>query len=113
LAPAEPLGAEQGGDLLDLGGRPGAADQHPGKALGISGRRHAVRTERQALRRQRDRPDPRRAVDRERDMDRPIVPPFRIFAGAVERVDDPDPRGGQARRIVGALLGENGVAGPP
>ena len=46
-------------------------------------------------------------------MDRPIRSPFGIFAGAVERIDDPDPHRRQPRRIVRAFLREDGVAGPP
>ncbi len=46
-------------------------------------------------------------------MDRPVVAPFRIFAGAVERVDDPDPRPAEPRLVVGALLRKHRVARPP
>jgi hypothetical protein len=36
---------------------------------------------------------------------------FAEFACAVEWIDDPDPFGREAHRIVGALLGEHGVVG--
>ena len=46
-------------------------------------------------------------------MDRPVVPPLAIFAGAVERIDDPHPPMAEPAAVVEALLGEHGVGRPP
>ena len=54
-----------------------------------------------------------RPLDRERDVDRPVVPPLAIFAGAVERIDDPHPVARQPLRLVGAFLGQDRIFGPP
>jgi hypothetical protein len=35
-----------------------------------------------------------------------------IFAGAVQRVDDPHPAGCEPGKVVGAFLGQDRVAGP-
>jgi hypothetical protein len=113
LAPAEPIGPEQVGDLCHLDRRTGAADQHPRPSIRKFGRRHPVGAEQEPARRQGHRPDARRAADGEGDMDRPVFASFRIFASPVERIDDPDPRSGQPRRAVGALLGEDRVVRPP
>ena len=49
----------------------------------------------------------------ERNVHGPVVATeFGELAGAVERVDDPHPLGGQADGVVGALLGQHRVAGP-
>ena len=80
-----------------------------------SGRRcgDVRRGERDALRGQRDRAGDQFAGLPQRDMHRPVVASeFGELPGAVERVDDPHPLGGQSDRIVGAFLGEHRVTGP-
>ena len=53
-----------------------------------------------------------RAADDERDVHGPVgAGRLAELAGAVERIDDPDPVGGEAGGVVLALLGEHGVAG--
>ncbi|KAK0348840.1 hypothetical protein LTR94_035521, partial [Friedmanniomyces endolithicus] len=55
--------------------------------------------------RQGHRTDGRHAVDGKTDMDGPVGAFLAIFAGAVDRVDDPHP-------AVGHLLGEQTILGP-
>ena len=65
------------------------------------------------MRRQRDRAGDQFAGLPQRDVHRPVLAAeFGELAGAVERVDDPHPLGGQPHRVVGALLGQHRVAGP-
>ena len=46
-------------------------------------------------------------------MDRPVgAAAFAELVGAVERIDDPDPIGGEAATVVGALLGQHDIGGP-
>ena len=48
----------------------------------------------------------------QRDVDGPVVPArFAELAGAVERVDDPDPVGVEPARVLESLLGQHGVVG--
>ena len=54
-----------------------------------------------------------RAAFPEGDMHGPVaVVGALVLARTVERVDDPHPRRGEAPRIVGRLLRQNGVVGP-
>ena len=49
----------------------------------------------------------------QRDVHGPVVAAqFGELPGAVERVDDPHPLGGEPDGVVGALLGQHRVAGP-
>jgi hypothetical protein len=49
----------------------------------------------------------------QRDVHRPIfAAQLGKLAGAVERIDDPHPLGGQSHWVVGALLGQHRIAGP-
>ncbi len=65
-----------------------------------------------ALGGQGDRTGDEVAVLPERDVDGPVRPrDLGELTGAVERVDDPDPPGEEPPRVVGGLLGEDGVAG--
>ena len=53
------------------------------------------------------------AADDEGDVHGPVgAGDLAELAGAVERVDDPHPVGGEPGRVGGALLGEHGVVGP-
>ncbi len=62
--------------------------------------------------RQRNRTDGRHAVDGKTDMDGPVGARLAIFAGAVDRIDDPHPAVGQPCAITGHLLGEQAILGP-
>ena len=46
-------------------------------------------------------------------MHGPVASPFRIFAGAVERVDDPHARSFEAPPVVEAFLREHRIGRPP
>src|SRR3546814_19431043 len=74
-------------------------------------RSRRARGERETEPRQRDRTDRRDAVDRERDMDGPIVATLAIFARAVERVDDPDAALTAAGRVVLFFFGQQRIDG--
>jgi hypothetical protein len=42
-------------------------------------------------------------------MDRPVAALFAVFAGPIDRVDDPDPRVGESFEVVLLLLGEQPI----
>ena len=68
--------------------------------------------QRDTLGRQRHRAGDEFAVGPQRDVHRPVsTAEFGEFAGAVERVDDPDPVRAQPDRVVSTLLGEHRVTG--
>ena len=81
-------------------GRDGRAVEH----LVAAGQRDGARG-------QPDAPRPQRDVDGEVDAARPVGVDLGELAGAVQRVDDPDPLGGEAARVVLRLLGQDGVVG--
>ncbi len=98
--------------------RPAHHDAQPPVSLVAAGRRRAGRGQYLSLRRERDRardqiagpaagaPFPQGYVDG------PVGAPwFAELPGAVERVDDPYPVRGEPRGIIGALLGQDHVAG--
>jgi hypothetical protein len=73
-----------------FGRRAGAADQHAqGGGFGLQGWRE-FGAETLAECRQGDRAVRGDPIDAQAHMDRPIVAALAIFAGAVQRVDDPD-----------------------
>ncbi len=65
-----------------------------------------------AGRRVEDRAEQRHALDQQRHADRELGPAGGERAGAVDRVDHPEPAAAVARAVVGALLRQPGVVGP-
>jgi hypothetical protein len=107
------LGAQLRRQVLHQGRWTTTADGEPQRAVcprrddgGLLG------TRREALGRQRDRAGDQVTALPEGDVHGPVgTVELGELPGAVERVDDPDAGGDQPDRVVGALLGEDGVVG--
>ncbi len=98
--------AQRRGHRADHRRRPGSAGHQP-RATHRRGTVRQRRTGRQrdALRRQGDRPHDQVAVLPQRDVHGPVEPALLAeLTGSVQRIDDPYPPGGQPRRVVDRFL---------
>ena len=115
LAPAEPISTELCLQALGQGQgdrrRSRPADHQAQRAVearGLLGRR--TRGEDTVAIGQRNRADDGDSVDAERDMDGPVgAAGLAVFAGSIQRIDDPGPPAAQPRRVIDALLREDGI----
>ena len=96
-----------------FGRRAGAADHHAQPVgRGRNGPQTVGTQHRAAFQpRQGDRAQHRPPADGKAHMHGPVGPRFPIFAGAIHRIDDPDPVLGQAFRIVPFFLRQQSVVG--
>ena len=106
------FGAEPFSDGNSFGGRTGPADQHAqARRRGHHGNR-LIGAQHQIECRQSYCADRCHAINRQCDMDSPVTAPLAIFAGAVDRIDDPHPGMGEPFRVVLFFLRQQAIAGP-
>ena len=103
------LGAKRLGHRDRLGRRACPTDHHAQPRRCWRYRYRLVAAQHDIEAGQGDRADLGPAIDRQRDMHRPVSAGLAIFAGAVDRIDDPHPALGQTLGIVLFLFGQEPV----
>ena len=100
------------GDSHSFGSGACAADQHPKLVWCRSQRGRLIGAQDKAGTGQGNRADGCDTINGQPNMHRPVGARLAIFAGAVDRVDDPDAGFGEPRIVVLFLFGEEPVVGP-
>src|SRR3954454_7526506 len=108
------VGAERLGHPGRDGGRATPAHGHAPRCRAVAWRHHrrGVGRQHRVQAGERHGSGDQCAVLPQRHVHGPVGPSLRVLAGAVERIDDPDPGRPQPGLVVGGLLRQHGVTGP-
>jgi hypothetical protein len=98
------------GNRNGLGGGAGATDDHTRTTWHSGGRHWLISAEDEAQSRQRYGTSGGDAIYGQGNMHGPIRSPLPKFASAIQRIDYPHPRLGEARLIIGFFFGEQAVS---